>query len=149
VNPAYISALAALAGALIGGLTSFATSWLTQSAQLRHAHREAESAELKALYADFIAEAAQIFLDALAHNTEEFTNVVKLYAMVGRMRLVSDQKVIEAAMRVQEVIIHTYMGPNRSAPELIAFAEQGGFQFLNDFSEACRADLAFRATAVR
>ena len=69
--------------------------------------------------------------------------------MVGRMRLVSDQKVIEAAMRVQEVIIHTYMGPNRSAPELIAFAEQGGFQFLNDFSEACRADLAARTTAVR
>ena len=45
LNPAYISALAALAGALIGGLTSFATSWLTQRAQLRHAHREAESAE--------------------------------------------------------------------------------------------------------
>ena len=90
LNPAYISALAALAGALIGGLTSFATSWLTQRAQLRHAHREAESAELKALYTNFIFEAARIFVDALAHNTDEFTDLVRLYAMVGHMRLVSD-----------------------------------------------------------
>ena len=29
MNPAYISALAALAGAAIGGLTSFGTAWLT------------------------------------------------------------------------------------------------------------------------
>ena len=50
MNPAYISALAALAGANIGGLTSFATSWLTQRTQLRHAHRDAERAELKTLY---------------------------------------------------------------------------------------------------
>jgi hypothetical protein len=28
MNPAYISALAALAGSIIGGLTSLATSWL-------------------------------------------------------------------------------------------------------------------------
>src|SRR5262245_33047275 len=34
LNPAYISALAALAGAIIGGLTSFTTSWLTQRTQL-------------------------------------------------------------------------------------------------------------------
>ena len=47
LNPAYVSALAALAGATIGGMTSFATSWLTQRTQLRHAHRDAERAELK------------------------------------------------------------------------------------------------------
>lgn len=56
LDPAYISALAAPAGATIGGLTSFATSWLTQRTQLRHVHREAERAELKTLYQDFITE---------------------------------------------------------------------------------------------
>ena len=64
MNPAYISALSALAGAAIGGLTSFATSWLTQRTQLRHAHREAEKAKLEALYNDFITEAALRFGDA-------------------------------------------------------------------------------------
>ena len=35
MTPTYFSALAALAGAMIGGLTSFANSWLTQHNQLR------------------------------------------------------------------------------------------------------------------
>jgi hypothetical protein len=61
LNPAYISALSALAGALIGGLTSFATSWLTQRAQIINARREGEKAKLEALYSDFIAEAAALW----------------------------------------------------------------------------------------
>ena len=149
MNSAYISALAALAGALIGGLTSFITSWLTQRTQLRHAHREAESAELKALYSNFIAEAGRLFVDALSHDTEDFTDLVKLYALVGHMRLVSDRRVIDAAMRVEKVIMDTYTGPNRSVHDMMAYAKQGGFNFLAEFSEACRSDLAARATAVR
>ena len=97
MNPAYISAFAALAGALIGGLTSFATSWLTQRTQLINAHREAERAKLDALYSDFIAEAARLFGDALTHQAEDATAMVRLYAMVGRMRLISDRTVIDAA----------------------------------------------------
>ena len=45
-------------------------------------------------YSDFITEAARLFADALTHQTEEITGLVGLYAMVGRMRLVSDQAVI-------------------------------------------------------
>ena len=149
MHPAYISALSALAGALIGGLTSFVTSWLTQRTQLRHAHREAESAELKVLYSNFIAEAGRLFVDALGHNSEDFTDLMKLYAMVGHMRLVSSQRVIDAVMRVETVILDTYMGENRTTRELMTFAKQGGFSFLVEFSEACRSDLAARATSVR
>ena len=96
MNPAYFSALAALAGALIGGLTSFATSWVTQRMQLRHAHREAERTELKALYEDFLAEASRLFIEALTNKTDDINDIsglVGLYAKVGRMRLVSDQTV--------------------------------------------------------
>ena len=123
LNPAYISALAALAGAAIGGLTSFATSWLTQRAQLRHAHREAERAELKTLYSDFITEASRLFADAVTHQTDEITGLVGLYAMVGHMRLVSDQTVIVAAMRVADTIIETYLGANRTLQELMDYAQ--------------------------
>jgi hypothetical protein len=35
METAYISAVAALAGSIIGGLTSLATSWLTQRTQVR------------------------------------------------------------------------------------------------------------------
>jgi hypothetical protein len=110
LDPAYFSALAALAGAIIGGLTSFSTSWLTQRTQLRHAHREAERAELKVLYDNFIAEASRLYIEAVTNKTDDIddiTGLVGLYAMVGRMRLVSDQTVIAAAMRAEETIIET------------------------------------------
>ena len=35
MDAAYVSAFAALAGATLGGLTSFAISWITQRAQAR------------------------------------------------------------------------------------------------------------------
>ena len=149
MNPAYISAFAALAGAIIGGLTSFATSWVTQRSQLRDAHRQAEKTKLEALYGDFIAEAARLFGDALTRQTEDVTALIGLYAMVGRMRLVSDRAVVDAAVRVEDTVIATYLGPNRTLRETLEFAHSGGMNFLTEFGEAARKDLAARATAVR
>ena len=153
MDPAYISALAALAGATIGGLTSFSTSWLTQRTQLRHAHREAERAELKTLYQDFITEASRLFVEAMRAKTDDIDDIsglVGLHAMVGRMRLVSDQPVINAAMQAEEVIVETYLGPDRSIRDLMDYARhQGQTNFKVEFSEACRRDLAARATAIR
>ena len=149
MHPDYVSAFAALAGALIGGLTSFATSWLTQRAQLLSAHREAEKAKLEALYTDFIAEAARLFGDALSHQTDDPTAMVRLYAMVGRMRLISDRAVVDAATRVEDTLAETYLGPTRTLRETMEFAHKGGMNFLTEFSEAARKDLAARAAAVR
>jgi hypothetical protein len=122
---------------------------LTQRTQLRHAHREADRAELKTLYSDFITEASRLFADAATHQTGEIAGLVGLYALVGRMRLVSDQAVIDAAERVEDAIIETYLGPNRTLEELKDYAHQGGLNFLVEFSEACRKDLAARTTAIR
>lgn len=110
MNPAYISALAALAGTTIGGLTSFTTSWFTQRTQLRHAHRDAERVELKKLYQDFITEASRLSVEAQRAKTDDINDIsglAALHAMVGYMRLVSDQAVIDAATRIEENIIET------------------------------------------
>jgi hypothetical protein len=153
MDPAYISALAALAGATIGGLTSFTTSWLTQRTQLRHAHREAERVELKTLYQDFITEASRLSVEAQRAKTDDIDDVsglLGLHAMVGYMRLVSDQPVIDAAVQAEEAIIETYLGPDRTIRELMdAARNQGKTSFLVEFSAACRKDLAARATAIR
>jgi hypothetical protein len=153
MDPAYISALSALAGATIGGLTSFSTSWLTQRTQLRHAHREAERAELQTLYQDFINEASRLFVEAMrakSDDIDDISGLVGLHAMVGRMRLVSDQPVIDAAMQAEDAIVETYLGPDRTIRELMDYARhQGQTNFLVQFSAACRRDLAARATAIR
>jgi hypothetical protein len=144
LNPTYISAFSALAGALIGGLRSFGTSWFTEQAQLRHANREAERTKLEAPYNDFIAEAARLFGDSLTHQTEDIANMVRLYAIVGRMRLVSARAVIDAARRGEDNILENYLGPNRTLHELRDYARKGRLNFLTEFSEACREDLAAR-----
>ncbi len=128
-------------------MTSFATSWLTQQTQLRYAHREAEKAKLESLYSDFIAEAGRLFGDALTHKAEDVTPLLRLYAM--DMRLVSDRAVIDAAVRVEDTIINTYLGPNRTFQEIVDFAHRGGMEFLTEFGEASRKGLTARAAVRR
>ena len=65
------------------------------------------------------------------------------------MRLVSDRTMIDAAMRAEATIIETYLGPDCTVRELMDQARQGKMSFLVEFSEACRNDLAARATAIR
>jgi hypothetical protein len=145
LDTAYISAFSALAGAAIGGMTSFATSWSTLRAQLRSARREAERNKMEALYSDFISEASRLFGDALSHQKEEIADLVRLSAMIGHMRLISDRAVIDAAERVSDTIIETYLGPNRNLRELRTFLRDGGINVMIEFGEACRQELTMRA----
>ena len=146
MNPAYISAFSALAGAIIGGLTSFATTWFTQRAQLRSADREARRAKLEALYNEYISVAAGLYVDALTHQAEDPSKMVPLYALGSRMRLVSARAVTDAAIRIDDKILETYMGRNRTLQEVRDLVREGEIKtLLIAFSEACREDLAGRA----
>ncbi len=58
MDPAYLSAFAALAGSTIGGLTSLATSWLTQHVQFRAQLFTHDITRREELYKDFIEEAS-------------------------------------------------------------------------------------------
>jgi hypothetical protein len=89
VDTAYISALSALGGATIGGLTSFGSSWLTERTQLRFTYHEAIKSKREAPYVEFVDEAARLYGDALGHQKDDAGDLVKLFALLGRMRLVS------------------------------------------------------------
>ena len=114
MNAAYISAFSALAGATIGGLASFGSSWLTQRTQLRFASREAIKAKREALYAEFIEEAARLYGDALGHQKDDAGDLVKIYALIARIRLASPRSVVTAAERTWDTITQAYLGPNRT-----------------------------------
>ena len=146
MDAGYISAFSALAGAAIGGLASFSTSWVTQRSQLRHSFRQAEQAKLEAMYNEFVAEAARLLGDALTHQKDDIADMVGLYALVGRMRLMSPRPVVTAAEQVIENIIETYLAPNRSLHEMIDYVKEGRMNILLEFTEACRLDLAQRFT---
>ena len=141
MDTAYLSALSALGGATIGGLASFGSSWLTQRTQLRFSQHEAVKAKREALYAEFVDETSRLYGDALGHQKDEVTDLVKIYALIGRIRLVSPRPVITAAERIMDAISKTYLGPNRTLHEVMDDFHRGGSDFLAEFGEACRQDL--------
>ncbi len=62
MNASVISAMAALVGAAIGGLTSVLATWLTQRTQVRAEWRAHDRIRRQELYKEFIDEATR-FLD--------------------------------------------------------------------------------------
>ena len=89
MNPAYFSAFAALAGSVIGGLTTFAAAWVTQRQQANVQWLLQEKTRRQELYQEFIEEASKLYVDALMHDQTEIPPLVSLYASVNKMRVVS------------------------------------------------------------
>ena len=89
MDTAYISAIAALSGSVIGGLTSLAASWLSQSAQARAQQVIQDKSRRQDLYKVFIEDASRLYGEALMTDKAEISNLVGLYAMVSRMRILS------------------------------------------------------------
>lgn len=136
-----LTAMVGLVGAAIGGFGSFMTSWLTVRAQLLQKMRSEARSRREEVYTDFIEEATRLFGDALGHAREDVSDLVTLYALVARMRLIAPREVIDRADHVVDSIVSAYLGPNRTLHELRQFARDGGMDPLRQFSEACRTEL--------
>jgi hypothetical protein len=139
--PAYLSAVAALAGSAIGGLTSLASAWLTQQRQDRVARLSRNKARRQKLYRQFIDEASKLYADALVHDQADASALVKIYALISRMRILSSSAVVKKAEAVVRVIVDTYFTPNRTFPELRDLMNSHTIDPLRAFSEECREEL--------
>jgi hypothetical protein len=140
MNPAIVSALAALAGAAIGGLTTVFGSWLAQQVQARaqlFAQYQLRRAEL---YKEFMDEAAKTYIDALQHDKADVPALVGLYAKISRMRVLCSTRIVECADQIAKKIIDAYQEPNKTFAELREMIDSGSIDFLRDFSEACRTE---------
>src|SRR5258707_2719881 len=84
MDPKYFSAFAALAGSTIGGLTAFATSWLTQRTQFRAQRFEHDTSSREAVYRDFIEEASKLYADAYEDDQAKVANLVRRVVRIKR-----------------------------------------------------------------
>src|SRR5215510_7126103 len=141
MDSATISALAALGGALIGGLTSLATSWLSQRAQARAQQLAHKLTRREELYKTFIEESSKLYADSLIHETPEVSQLVRLYSMMSLMRVISSTRIVQDADKVIRTIVNTYLTPNMTFPELRDMVNTGTIDLLRDFSEACRDEI--------
>ena len=140
MEPATISALAALGGATVGGITSFATTWLSQQSQARVQRIGYKLSQREKLYKLFIQEASKLYADALVHPITDISKLVALYAMINEMRVVSARTTVEKAENVARMIVDTYLGPDKKIPELQEMMHRGGIDVLQSFSEAARQE---------
>jgi hypothetical protein len=141
MDTAYFSALAALSGSVIGGLTSLAASWLSQDVQARAQRIFQDKSRRQELYKAFIEEASRLYGDALVTDKAEISGLVALYALVSRMRVISSPSVVQAANAVVALTLDTYFKPNRTLRELRDVIKGDHLDPLRSFSEACRDDL--------
>jgi hypothetical protein len=139
---AYLSALAALAGSVVGGLTSGMTTWLSQRAQAKAGQLAHEMSRREDLFKDFIVAASRAYGEAIMSNEPQIQELVGLYAMISRMRVLCRPHTIASADKIMLATIDTYFAPNKTIRELHDVIKSGeGIDPLKDFSEAAREEL--------
>jgi hypothetical protein len=141
-DAAYLPALSALAGSMVGGLTSGLTTWLSLRNQARAGQLAHDLSRRDDLFKDFIVAASKAYGDAMLSNEPQMQDLVALYAMISRMRVLSSARTVACAQKVVEATVDTYFAPNKTIRELRELIRSGGgIDPLKDFSEAAREEL--------
>ena len=143
MSASIVSALAALAGSVIGGLTSVLASLLAQRTQARVQWIAQEKIRRQELYREFMEEASKCYIDALQHDKGDIPALVNVYTKIARMRVISSPKVIETAEQIGRKIVDTYLESDRTFLELREMVHSKSIDLLSAFSEACREEFEF------
>ena len=139
---AYLSTLSALAGSVVGGLTSGVATWLSQRVQARESQLAREMARRDDLYKEFIAAASKANGEAIVSNEPNVQELVALSAMISRMRIRSPPQTVACAEKVMRATINTYFAPGETISELHELVQSGsGIDLLKGFSEVAREEL--------
>jgi hypothetical protein len=141
VDANLITALAAALGSVIGASAAIATTWISQKSQTTRERAKWETRKRETLYGDFITEASRLIADAFDHSLDDPETLVKLYANLGRIRLVSSNAVLPAAEECCDRILKLYAQPNRTTAEIFTTLHSGELEVFKHFSDACRVEL--------
>ena len=142
MDPAYISALAALSGSAIGAMASLATTWLTQHAQDRAQQRQRELGRREKLLGEFIDEASKLFAHALTHSLDDPSRLVVLYGTISKMRFFASAETTRAADAVMDLIVETYhTGKSSGAEHYDPVKARERLAIVEAFTRAARKEL--------
>ena len=139
--------MAAALGSLVGATASIATTWITRRAETIRAHSEWKLRVRESLYNEFITEASRLTVDALAHCLEQPDQLMALYGILSRIRLISGEEVVRQGEACCRRIIELYGRPNLTTDQIRAVAEShdlNDIDPLKEFSTVCRNELLAR-----
>jgi hypothetical protein len=138
-------ALAAVTGALVGGLASLTSTWVSQRSQLRREFLQRDIAKRETTYSEFIERASKLYVASATHGINdddaEVPGVVSLYAVLSRIQLFASDQVITEAEKVIDRIINQYGAVNISAEQLRISVAEKRDDPLKAFSLICRREL--------
>ncbi len=128
-------------GSVVGAAASLTTTWLAQRYSTKQERVRERARQRENLYGEFIAEAAQLQVDAFGHQLDSAKAVVRIAALLNRVRLVSSKEVAVAAQECVDNIIEAYFAPDMSLEELFKNQPWRERDPIRVFSEACRREM--------
>jgi hypothetical protein len=141
MDTATVAATAAALGSLAGASASVVTTWITQRMQTARADLEWRLRERESLYSEFLAEASRLAVDATLNSLDRPDQLVALYGLLSRIRLISSDEVLKEAEGCVRRIVGLYQRPNMTADQFREAIEAHALDPLKEFSAACRAEL--------
>jgi hypothetical protein len=140
-----ITAMAGVFGSLVGASASIGTTWLTKRTELVRTTAERKLRERESLYNQFLTEASRVAVHALTHSFDGPDQIVALYGILSRIRLVASHAVVREGEMCCMRILAMYGKPSMTVDELrgvIATANDlAELDPLKAFSNACREEL--------
>jgi hypothetical protein len=144
IDPALLSPVSALLGALIGGVTSFVAAVYTQRRQDRLQRIALEVSKRETVYSDFVIHASTLLLHAYTHDEIVLSgDEQRLMGLINRMRFFASPAVVGTAEAALRAIVEISLKP---CVQLRQLAKQALSKSLDpdpvvEFSRVCRADL--------
>jgi hypothetical protein len=149
MDGAFLSAVSALGGSVVGGLISGVATWASQRTQMRTNQLAHEISLREVLYRDFIVAASKAYAEALLSDQPNVEELAALQAMITRMRIISSPRIVASAEAIHLRTTDTYFSPNKTVKELHDALKNGRLTDpLEDFSEAVREELRLRYSGV-
>ena len=106
MDTSVVTALAALAGATIGSVSTVIASWLAQYAQALTQRRVQNQVLRQELYKQFVEESSKLYLHALQNDHADVAALMSLYAELSRMRILSSAAVVDSADQLLRKIVN-------------------------------------------
>jgi hypothetical protein len=144
IDPALLSPVSALLGAVVGGGASLLGAVYTQRSRDRVQRVASEIAKRETVYADFVMSASNLLLNAYTHDEISLGgDEQRMIGLINRMRLFAPTDVVDGAEAVLRAIVEILLKPSIELRQLAkeALSKSLDPDPLLVFSSICRADL--------
>jgi len=143
MDTAALSALAALGGSALGGITPLVSNYLIQKSLTKRELLTRELAVRQTVYVEFIQFATKVYVSATTKQLDEgdVDELIGLYALVSRVRLFASNPVIEAAEEFATLVTKLFGEQSLSIQDLRHATLTPHVDPLNSFSIRCREEM--------